>query len=104
MKRKGKSPETPADVPRQYTRIKMRPVDQLRAERLAVYCAPQDVDTTARDAMIELLCGIAAIENHMRRQEVTQQVVMRVYEINNEHIETVARYVEEVIGEEGVTL
>lgn len=93
-----------ADSPRQYTRIRMRPIDELRAERLAVYCAPQDTHTTGRDALIELLCGIAAIENPMRRQEVTQWAVACVYEINNEHLETVARYVEEVVGEEGVSL
>jgi hypothetical protein len=82
----------------------MRPIAELRAEQLAVYCAPQDIETTGRDALLELLCGIAAIENPMRRQEVAQSAVLRVYEINNEHVETVARYIEEVIGEEGVAL
>jgi hypothetical protein len=102
MSRKSKTPAE--DEPRQYTRIRMRPIGDLRAEALALYCAPQDIETHGRDALIELLCGIAAIENPMRRQEVAQQAVLRVYELNNEHIETVARYVEEVIGEEGVAL
>jgi hypothetical protein len=99
-----KKAKTTDGAPRQYTRIRMRPIEELRAARLAVYCAPEEIDTTGRDALIELLCGIAAIESPMRRHEVAQYAVLRVYELNNEHLEAVARYVEEVIGEEGVAL
>ena len=72
MRRKPKSDAE--DGARQYTPIRMRPVAELRAARLAVYCAPQNIETTGRDALIELLCGIAAIENPIHRQEVWQKI------------------------------
>lgn len=78
---------------RQYTRVRMFPVDVLRAAELAERCAPQDSEPNGRKDLIELLCGIAAIDDAMRRQEVTLQAIRAVYHTGNEHLEDLARYV-----------
>jgi hypothetical protein len=84
---------------RQWTRVKMYPIGTLRAEELAQWSAPQDISTTGRDALMELICGIAAIDSQMERQEVAYQAIKAVYQLNNEHAEEVARWMAGIYGE-----
>lgn len=86
---------------RNYTYIKMQPVDTLRAVELAERCAPQEADTFGRDDLMELICGIAAIDNQIFRQEIAYQACCAIYRLNNEHGLEVARWMDKIYRERG---
>ncbi len=82
--------------PRQYTRATMLPIETPRAEHLGRYTADMSIDSARREALIELLCGIAAIEDHMLRQEVALQAMLAVYNMGNEVSEHLAQVVNRI--------
>ena len=86
-----KKRETPEEIPewlrepRQWTPVRMLPIDTLYAVYLAERCAPDDADPASSYMMMELISGIAAIDNQMFRQELAYQVIRAVYQLTNEH-------------------
>jgi septum formation topological specificity factor MinE len=86
------TPEWLREPSRQCTAVKMLSIDTLYALDLAQQCAPDDLDTRGRDDLMELICGIAAIDNQMYRQEVAYQAIRAIYQLNNEHGEEINRW------------
>ena len=103
-----KKQETPEELPewlmpprRQWTPVEMLPIDENYAVFLAEQCAPDDLDSSGRDMLMELICGIAAIEHPMYRQELAYQAIRVIYQLNNEHGEEINRWMARIYKARG---
>ncbi len=63
----------------QHTKIPMRPISDDDARRIADDLTSMGVDDRDRKNLIGLICGIAAIDDSLTRQEVTEWAVRAIY-------------------------
>jgi len=64
---------------KQHTKIPMQPISDEDARHIADDLTSIGIDDRDRKNLITLLCGIAAIENPVTRQEVTEDAVRAIY-------------------------
>lgn len=63
----------------QHTEIPMRPIGDLEARDLGHSLTDIGISDRDRKDLITLICGIAAIENPVTRQEVAAEAVHAIY-------------------------
>jgi hypothetical protein len=70
---------------RQHTEIPMQPIEDDEARELGRTLSDIGIGDDDRKNLIRLVCGIAAIDNPVTRQEVAAEAVYSIY-LNLEHI------------------
>lgn len=68
-----------ADTGEQHTKIPMQPIEDDDARCIADELTNIGISDRDRQNLIELICGIAAINNPVTRQEVTADAVRAIY-------------------------
>jgi len=84
----------------QHTPINMRPISQDDARHIADELTSIGIDDRDRKSLIVLICGIAAIDNPIRRQEVAEMAVNAIYMNHDGLFHEVGRFVAGIYAEE----
>jgi hypothetical protein len=84
----------------QHTPINMRPISQDDARYIADELTSIGIDDRDRKSLIVLICGIAAIDNPIRRQEVAEMAVNAIYMNHDGLFHEVGRFVAGIYAEE----
>jgi hypothetical protein len=92
--------EAGAEPQEQHTPINMRPTSEDDARRIADELTNIGIDDHDRKSLITLICGIAVIDNPIRRQEVAEVAVYAIYKNLNGIFDEVARFVAGIYAEE----
>jgi hypothetical protein len=84
---------------KQHTKIQMQPISDSEAREIGHDLSSIGVDDRDRCNLIMLICGIAAINNPVERQEVAETAVHAIYLNLYELFDEVAAYVARIYAE-----